>query len=148
MEDQNVAQESQEQKLYVGQKEVESHVVHENLDQVGVLYTDQSCEDFTNEQWFAVSSNEPYDQGLVTIRKFTPTIRAILGQLMAARCTLNECQWVLQRTDEEIGRKHRDAISKLYGVPHVDKVMLSDVHAVLTRDIVETTPDQGAKATS
>ncbi len=119
---------------WVGEKPVIGISVAEPADLVGVLYLDETDEDFTLRQWESVKSEYPYNDGEVTLRKYSAVIKEIIQLLMAERCDINSFHFPLQRVEFTIGENYRHSIAKLYGVDDVNHIHLSDIHAILTSE--------------
>lgn len=119
---------------WVGEKAVIAVSKTEEVDLVGVLYADDSNEDFTTGQWESVKSDTPYSNGDVPLRKYASAIKEIIKILMAERCDINSFHFPLQRVEATIGENYRLSIAKLYGVDAVEHIHLSDIHGILTNE--------------
>lgn len=136
---------SDEKTYYVGKSGVESIQVTENIDLVGVLYKNGKTEDFTVEQWEAVKSELPYEDGEVSNRKHEGLMVRILKQMVKSRVTIGEQDWILQRINQSIGENYRKSIAKVYGVSFPEKIMLAQIDEVLKAELPVATEEEETK---
>jgi hypothetical protein len=122
---------SDEKKQYVGDQEVKEVARQDDIDLVGVLYTNGKSEDFTIEQFENVVAVEPYENGLISTKKYEKLMQRILAEMVNARVDLTSHSWILQHIDEIIGERYREAIAKQFGVKHPNKIMLAQIDQVL-----------------
>ena len=81
----------------------------------------------TQEQWDSMKSDVPYEDGLVMIRKWKPTIAKVLSVLTQDNLTMNDKDFVIQRVDQSILQNYRSAISKLFGVEGQEDVSMQQI---------------------
>ena len=81
----------------------------------------------TQEQWDSMKSDKPYEDGLVMIRKWKPTIAKVLSVLTQDNLTMNDKDFVIQRVDQSILQNYRSAISKLFGVEGQEDVSMQQI---------------------
>lgn len=120
-----------DKELYIGKEKVKDYIVHEGTNLVGVLFENGKSEDYTNEQWTNLKSEEPYDNGLISLRKHEKLIQRIIKEMLDSRVTLGEHGWILERADEAIGKNYKEAISKVFGVKFPEKILLSQIDLTL-----------------
>ena len=119
-----------EPKLYIGASEVTS------VDSVdGSLYkiklADGRNMEFTPEQWISAQSEEPYDEGLISIRKFKPVLQKLLEVFLNSNIKMGEKNFILERLDESLVQNYRAAVCKKLGVDHQDHVSLKMIDEIL-----------------
>lgn len=85
----------------------------------------------TKEQFDAMKSDTVYEDGLISIRKWRPTIAAIVAILVAGNCEMQDKDFVMQRVDATILENFRNASAKLFNVPDNGHVTLSQVIEIL-----------------
>jgi protoporphyrinogen oxidase len=117
--------------LYIGKEKVKDYIVHENTNLVGVLFENGKNEDYTNEQWANIKSEEPYEDGLIMIKKHEKMMQRMIKEMVDSRVTLGERGWILERVDESIHKNYSDAVSKAFGVPFPEKILLAQIDMVL-----------------
>ncbi len=78
----------------------------------------------TQEQFAALASPEKYDDGKVSMKKWMPTIQAIIQRLKDDNATISDRGWIMERVDESIMVNHKLAIALMYGVNDVNKISL------------------------
>jgi len=81
----------------------------------------------TQEQFDAMKSDTPYEDGLVMIRKWKPTIAKVLSVLTADNLTMNDKDFVMQRVDMSILENYRAATAKLFGVENQSDVSMQQI---------------------
>jgi hypothetical protein len=81
----------------------------------------------TQEQWDSMKSDVPYEDGLVMIRKWKPTIAKVLSVLTADNLTMNDKDFVMQRVDQSILENYRSATAKLFGVENQSDVSMQQI---------------------
>jgi hypothetical protein len=81
----------------------------------------------TQEQWDSMKSDVPYEDGLVMIRKWKPTIAKVLSVLTQDNLTMNDKDFVMQRVDQSILQNYRSAVSKLFGVEGQEDVSMQQI---------------------
>ena len=81
----------------------------------------------TQEQFDSMKSDKPYEDGLVMIRKWKPTIAKVLSVLTADNLTMNDKDFVIQRVDQSILQNYRSAIAKLFGVEGQEDVSMQQI---------------------
>lgn len=81
----------------------------------------------TAEQFEAMKSATPYEDGLVGIRKWRPTIAKILTILTQDNLTMMDKDFVIQRVDMSILENYRSATAKLFGVDLQEKVSMQQI---------------------
>ena len=81
----------------------------------------------TQEQFDSMKSDAPYEDGLVMIRKWKPTIAKVLSVLTQDNLTMNDKDFVIQRVDQSILQNYRSAISKLFGVEGQEDVSMQQI---------------------
>ena len=81
----------------------------------------------TQEQFDSMKSDTPYEDGLVMIRKWKPTIAKVLSVLTQDNLTMNDKDFVIQRVDQSILQNYRSAISKLFGVEGQEDVSMQQI---------------------
>src|SRR6185503_20476285 len=70
----------------------------------------------TQDQFDSMKSVAPYEDGLIMIKKWKPTIAKVLTILTQDNLTMNEKDFVIQRIDQSILHNYRSATAKLFGV--------------------------------
>ncbi len=120
-----------DKELYIGKEKVKDYIVHEGTNLVGVLFENGKSEDYTNEQWANIKSEEPYEDGLVSIKKHEKMMQRMIKEMVDSRVTLGERGWILERVDESIHKNYSDAVSKAFSVPFPEKIMLAQIDMVL-----------------
>ncbi len=122
---------SNKETYFVGSNKVKDYIVHENTDLVGVLFENGKSEDYTNEQWASIKSNEAYEDGMVSVRKHEKMMQRMIKEMVDSRVTLGEKSWILERIDESIHKNYIDSVAKAYSVPFVEKIMLAQINQTL-----------------
>ncbi len=120
--------------LYVGKNKVEDVNIVESVNLVSVLYENGKSEDFTAEQYDALISEAPYEDGEISMRKYTPLIKRIIEELVNARCDINSYNWVIDKVDSTIRENAKQAQAKKWGVLDISQVLLAEIHAELMRE--------------
>lgn len=117
--------------LYIGKEKVKEYVVSEGTNLVGVLLENGKNEDYTNEQWANLKSEEPYEDGLISVRKHEKVMQRMIKEMVDSRVTLGERGWILERIDQSIHENYSKAVSKVFGVPFQEKIMLAQIDQTL-----------------
>jgi len=121
---------------YIGSNKVKDYIVHENINLVGVMLENGKSEDYTNEQWANLKSEEAYDDGMISIRKHEKIMVRMLKEMVESRVTLQEHEWILQRLGELIGGNYRNAIAKLFDIDDPTQIMLAQIDEILQKNFV------------
>lgn len=112
---------------YIGTKKVKQINIVEKADLVGVLFEDDTAEDFTLEQWEALKSDKPYEDQ-ISLRKWKPTIQRIIYVLMKDRADMGSHAWILNQVGDIIQKNYICYVSKLMGVRTPGDTLLAQVH--------------------
>jgi hypothetical protein len=86
----------------------------------------------TQEQFDAMKSSAPYEDGLVMIRKWRPTIAKVLAILVADNTEMQDKDFVMQRVDTSILENFRAASAKLFNVTDNGHVTLQQVVDIIS----------------
>ncbi len=85
----------------------------------------------TQEQFDAMKSATPYEDGLVSIRKWRPTIAKIVAILVADNTEMQDKDFIMQRVDSTLLENFRAASAKLFGVDDNGKTTLQQIIDIL-----------------
>lgn len=85
----------------------------------------------TQEQFDAMKSDVPYEDGLVSIRKWRPTIAKIVAILVADNTEMQDKDFIMQRVDSTLLENFRAASAKLFGVEDNGKTTLQQIIDIL-----------------
>ena len=147
-----------EEKMFIGSKEVKEFIVHEEVNNVGVLFVDDTEMNLTVSQWEALKASEPYSNNEVTGRKFAKAIRAvkeailledvptasdkILDIFIDERATISDYSWILKRIEQDIqpvvqrvettlNNAFRRVVGKKFDVVDSAMILVSQLHQEL-----------------
>lgn len=81
----------------------------------------------TQEQFDSMQSPTPYEDGLIMIRKWKPTISKVLSVLTQDNLTMNDKDFVMSRIDQSILQNYRAATAKLFGVEGQEDVTMQQI---------------------
>ena len=128
-----MTKEKKEEVIYVGSKKVANFKVADKTDLVGVLYEDNSSENYTTRQWESVKSDEKYDDGLVDTRKFTPLLKDILVLMLKENIRLIDKDFIINKLDASILENYSTMICKMFEVPEMSFISLGQIDANLKK---------------
>ena len=109
---------SKDKKIYIGSQLVKQYAIADKVgvDLVGVLYENDSSEDFTNAQFEAVKSDEKYDDSQVRQRKFNDLIKNILQGMLKNNIQMLDVEFILNLVDVSVRENYKTMISKMFDV--------------------------------
>lgn len=81
----------------------------------------------TKEQFESMKSDKPYEDGLISIKKWKPTVAKILAILTQDNLTMNDKDFVIQRIDMSILENYHSATEKLFGVSERGDVSMQQI---------------------
>lgn len=118
--------------VFIGSAKVLTNVLENNI----VSYTlDNGLNSTaTLDQFKAMCSEMPYDDGKISLNKWRPVIEQIIQLLKDNNAQLQDIGWVLDRVNESINQNHKRALNKLYGVDDVSHVTLQLIDDILRAD--------------
>lgn len=117
-------------KLYVGSNEV-AEVNSEEPNRFVAKLSDGTTMTFTTDQWEAVKSEVPYEDGAISLRKWKKTIAQVVELFMEADMQMVDRPFVMERIDETIIQNARAAISKKLGIDNQEHLSLRQIDAIL-----------------
>ena len=89
----------------------------------------------TQEQFDSMKSDKPYEDGLVMIRKWKPTITKILTILTSDNCEMQDKDFVIQRVDQSILENFRAASAKLFNVTDNGHVTFQQIIDIVSHKV-------------
>lgn len=128
-------------KYYVGQQEVtKADYPKEGWVQYTIQYPNMKgeLEDITEtvtvEQFDAIKSETPYENGLVAVKMWNGLISELLAVLLKHDIRMGDKEFIIQRLDQSIVENYRKATAKLFKRKHGDFVRFSQVDEILKSD--------------
>jgi len=118
-------------KYFIGKTKVKDCIVHENTDLVGVLLDNGKSEDYTNEQWVNIRSEKPYEDGLISMKKYEKTMQRMMKEMIDSRVTVGDIAFILGNLQSMVEKSYRDAIAKTFSQTFTEKIMLAQIQKTL-----------------
>jgi hypothetical protein len=118
---------------YVGKRKVKSFSTNEAINLVGVLYTDDSIDEFTQRQWDSVKSVTPYDDQTVSALKWKPLVEIILIEMLRDKARILDKDFILNQVDSSLVENYNLAISKIFGVHDPRQISLPQLDEILKK---------------
>jgi len=124
---------SKKENIYIGSQLVKQYAISDKpeIDLVGVLYENDSAEDFTNDQFEAVRSSEKYDDGQVRQRKFNSLIVGILKDMLRNNIKMIDVDFILNLVDTSIRENYKTMIANIFDVKDPTLISLAQIDAQL-----------------
>jgi hypothetical protein len=119
-----------EPKLYVGSSEV-SGITYPDEGHVTAKLVDGTTMTFNLDQWDAVKSETPYEDGSISMRKWKKTIAQVVELFLEADMQMVDRPFVMERIDETIIQNARAAISKKLGIDNQEHLSLRQIDDIL-----------------
>lgn len=114
---------------YIGQSKVV-----EKKDKDGMVtysLTNGLKAEVTAEQWQSMVSDEPYDEGQISLRKWRSIIELIIKIMMDNNAQFKDVGWLLDRVSETVTENANLATAKLLKVDSKEFVSLKRIDEVL-----------------
>lgn len=127
-----------EKTQYIGQQKVREY--NEVEGKVSYLLESNSGATVTKVQFDSMLSEEPYDDGLVRVKKWNPAIRDIMRILLSNDMTLLEKDFVTGRIDETILQNYQIAAAKAFGADYEHNISLTMIDKILA-DAKKSAPE-------
>ena len=114
---------------YIGEQKVKEY----NEIEGKVQYTrgDGSGDMVTREQFDAMLKDEPYDEGMCRVFKWSPAVKEIMAVLLKNDMMLIEKDFVTGRIDATIIENYQKASAKLFGAQNENMIRLSQINRAL-----------------
>lgn len=85
----------------------------------------------TVEQFSAIISDTPYDDSLISMRKWKPTISNIINLMMENNAEFQDVGWILDRVGETVSEHANTATAKALGISSREKITLKQIDEIL-----------------
>jgi hypothetical protein len=118
-----------DKQLYIGQKAVTE--TNEKDEKVQYTLADGTQDTVRKEQFEKMAKEEPYDEGLVRVYKWSPAVFEIIGVLLKYDSRIAENGFILDRVENSVAENYKAGIAKMLGIDYEHNVRMSDVHKIL-----------------
>lgn len=115
--------------VFIGQRAVTE--TNEKDEKVQYTLADGTQETVRKEQFEKMAKEQPYDEGLVRVYKWSPAVFEIIGVLLKYDSKLAENGFILDRVEQSVTENYKVAIAKKLEIDYEHNVRMSDVHKVL-----------------
>lgn len=85
----------------------------------------------TVEQFMAMVADEVYDDGMISMRKWEPTIVKMIQIATDEGATVQDFEWLQDRISETVGKNYTKAMSESLGVAFPKQVTLKKIDEIL-----------------
>ena len=116
---------AEQKQLYIGQKAVTES--NEEGDKVQYTLADGTQDTVRKEQFQKMAQEQPYDDGMVRVYKWSPAIFEIIGILLKYDSKVAENGFILDRVEESVAQNYKAAIAKKLGIDFEHNVRMSDI---------------------
>lgn len=132
---------SEDKKYYIGQNEIiKADIPREGWITYTIMFPnmkgelEELVETVSIEQFDAMKSETPYEDGQVPVRQWNGLISELLKTLLKYDIRMGDKDFIVQRLDASIKENFKKATAKLYKRKHNDFVRFSQIDEILKSD--------------
>ena len=85
----------------------------------------------TQDQFVSMISPAPYDDGQISIKKWATTIAAIIQLAVDNNATVQDFEWIQDRTAEVLQKNYMSAMAKAFKVDFPKQATLKQIDEIL-----------------